>query len=75
MKIRRLDREYQEVLKAEIKTDPEDFKGLASILAADRAENEAEGEDSLEEEKEQMENREEDDGFGDFVEASTAAAG
>ena len=52
MKIRRLDREYQEVLKAEIKTDPEDFKGLASILAADRAENEAEGEDSLEEEKE-----------------------
>ena len=51
MKIRRLDREYQEVLKAEIKTDPDDFKGLASVLAADRAENEAEGEGDFEEEE------------------------
>ena len=32
MKIRRLDREYEEVMRAEIKTDPNKFEGLAKVL-------------------------------------------
>ena len=60
MKIRRLDREYQEVMKAEITTDPNDFKGLSAVLQADR---EAAGEE------ENNNDGGDDDGFGDFQEA------
>ena len=38
MKLRRLDREYQEVLRAEIKTDPNRYEGLANILQKEIAE-------------------------------------
>ena len=32
MKLRRLDREYEEVMRAEIKTDANKFEGLAKVL-------------------------------------------
>ena len=35
MKMRRLDREYQDVINAEIKTDPDKFEGLAKVLGCD----------------------------------------
>ena len=38
MKLRRLDREYAEVLKADIKTDPNKYEGLSKVLGTDRAE-------------------------------------
>ncbi len=37
MKIRRLDREYEEVLKANIKTDANKFEGLAKVLQIDES--------------------------------------
>ena len=38
MKLRRLDREYNEVLKAEIKTDANKYEGLEKILQKEIAE-------------------------------------
>ena len=43
MKLKRLDREYQEVIQAEIKTikDPSKYQGLKSLLASEsHSENE-----------------------------------
>ena len=38
MKLRRLDREYNQVLKAEIKTDANKYEGLEKILQKEIAE-------------------------------------
>ena len=53
MKIRRLDREYEAVLNAQIKTDPNKFEGLAKVL---RGTEDDEGQDADEEEVENQEN-------------------
>ena len=47
MKLKRLDREYQEVIQAEIKTikDPSKYQGLKSLLAS---ENDSENEEPIE---------------------------
>lgn len=37
MKLRRLDREYEEVVRAEIKTDPNQYQGLAKVLELESA--------------------------------------
>ena len=75
MKLRRLDREYQEVQKAEITTDPNEFQGLSKILGtysgtpevyevvADTKDGEAEEDQD-----------DADDGFGDFQDANEDGA-
>ena len=53
MKIRRLDREYQEVLNAQIRTDPDDFKGLAAVLRGGESEDNQESTELPEESKQE----------------------
>ena len=63
MKLRRLDREYAEVLKANIKTDSNRYEGLSNVLGIDKAEKEHQDE----KENDTILNiNDEDDGFGDF---------
>ena len=38
MKMRRLDREYDQVVNAQIKTDPNKFEGLDKVLGLQEAE-------------------------------------
>lgn len=44
MKVSRLDREYQQCISAQIKTDPNQFKGLAHMMADEESEEEEFGE-------------------------------
>ena len=64
MKMRRLDREYEEVLNAEIKTDANKFEGLAKVLQIS-PENNADSEE-VKKDGDQSHDNGEDDGFGDF---------
>jgi len=44
MKMRRLDREYAACINSQIKTNPNEFKGLANMLAEDEESEEEFGE-------------------------------
>ena len=66
MKMRRLDREYEEVLKAEIKTDANKFEGLAKVLQISPENNKADSEEVKKDGGDQSQDNGEDDGFGDF---------
>ena len=69
MKIRRLDREYADVQKAEIKTDANKFEGLAKVLGIDKAAQEEDSEDKENTASPNNNAGEDEDGFGDFQEA------
>ena len=55
MKLRRLDREYEAVLNAQIKTDPNKFEGLAKVL---RGTEDDEGQGAGDAGDEEVENQE-----------------
>ena len=77
MKLRRLDREYEEVLKAEIKTDANKFCGLAKVLnicetkqgASSPTQANSESAGDQEEVKRAVEGSADEDDFGEFQEA------
>ena len=56
MKLRRLDREYEAVLNAQIKTDPNKFEGLAKVLRGSNDDDNAGKDDAVDEEVENQEN-------------------
>lgn len=69
MKMRRLDREYEAVLAAEIKTDPNKFEGLAKVLGVEKESQQAldnKENCALADNNNPEASGESDDGFGDF---------